>query len=428
MTTSTLPLNRRSTFFARHLGNASRTYVAESKSKPGKKALIVEAKPVFRSGTFRDSMGEETTWDKSHMDQMVFHYSLLSGNGVFSDVPVRKGHPDRGGIFGGESRNVMDELVGYVTALRAEDRVNPIDSQTYTYLLADFEILDPEGIEKIDSGLWRNVSAEIAPTYTNNNAEYWPVFSGVAYVDRPAVEGLKAHAAATHQITVITEEDMTTTPSAGPAIPAAPAAPTAGPTTDNSAATTTASTAATTAPVAPIAFAAPAAPAAPAASAAPHVFTIAGQQVTDFAAVQEVLNEVVDLRNFRQAAEDSAREQFVDGLVQRNQIAVTQKDDALAYVKGLDTDQFAAYSKLVGGAPTIGMLANHGATHNTPQAYAAAATGQPQPGDVQAHRVKVLKGQLQTHKLGGMSVEKMQKLPSYAELRGIDPNFDLASI
>lgn len=414
MSTSTLPLNRRSTVFARHLGNASRKHFAESKSQPGKQALIIEGQPVFRSGTFRDSEGYEATWDKSHMDQMVFHFSMLGSNGIFSDVPVRKGHPDRGGIFGGESRNVMDELVGYVTSLKAEDRTNPVDGQTYTYLVADFEILEPEAQAKIESGLWRNLSAEIGPTFTNNNAEYWPVFSGVAYVDRPAVEGLKAHAAATHQITVITEEDMTTsTPSAGPAIPA-PAAPAAGQTAQH---------AAPAAPAAP----APAAPAA-APAAAPHAFTIAGQSVSDFAAVQAVLDEVVDLRNFRQAAEENGREQFVNGLISANKIAVTQKDDALAYVKGLNTEQFAAYSKLMGGAPAVGMLANHGGMDNTPQTYAPAANGQPQPEDKKAYRIKVLKGQLQTHKLGGMSAEKMQKLPSYAELMGLDPQFTLASI
>lgn len=411
MSTSTLPLNRRSTVFARHLGNASRKHFAESKSQPGKQALIIEGQPVFRSGTFRDSEGYEATWDKSHMDQMVFHFSMLGSNGIFSDVPVRKGHPDRGGIFGGESRNVMDELVGYVTALKVEDRTNPVDGQSYTYLVADFEILEEDAQKKIESGLWRNLSAEIGPTFTNNNAEYWPVFSGVAYVDRPAVEGLKAHAAATHQITLITEEDMTTsTPSAGPAIPAAPAAG------------QPAQHAAPAAPAAP----APAAPAATA-PAAPHVFTIAGQAV-DYAAVQAALDEVVDLRNFRQAAEDNGREQFVQGLIASGKIVAPQKDDALAYVKSLNTEQFAQYSKLMGGAPAIGMLANHGSMNNTPQAYAPAANGQPQPDDQKSYRIKVLKGQLQTHKLGGMSAEKMQKLPSYTELMGLDPQFTLASI
>lgn len=343
------------------------------------------------------------------MDQMVFHFSMLSSNGIFEDVPVRKGHPDRGGIFGGESRNVMDELVGYITALRAEDRVSPVDQQTYTYLIADFEILDPDAQSKIDSGLWRNVSAEIGPTFTNNNAEYWPCFVGVAYVDRPAVEGLKNHAAQTHSIRLITEDDMTNqtpaAPGAGPAIPVSPAAPAEGQTTQH---------------------AAPAAPAAPA--PAPVSFTIAGQQVTDFAAVQAALDEVADLRAFRIETEDNAREQFVNGLIAANKFGAPQREGLLAYVKSLNTDQFAAYQKLVGDVAPIGMLANHGSTDNTPQSYAPAANGQPQPDDKKAFRIATLKGIVQTHKLSGMPSDKIEGTGSFKELKALVPDFNLASI
>jgi len=159
--------------------------VKKFKKKVGDKTVLVLQKvPVFRSGAFRDSMGFQHTWDDIHIQQMVNHWNLLRDRKILESVPVRKGH-------GGFLSDPMDSLIGWHTDLAAEKRKNPIDDKEYTYLDADFEILDPDAQSAIDSGLWRNLSSEISSYVTNDEMEFWPVYSGVAYVDFPAVEGLR---------------------------------------------------------------------------------------------------------------------------------------------------------------------------------------------------------------------------------------------
>lgn len=161
------------------------SYYETYKTSAGKdaKKLVHKGVPVFRSGTFRNSWGEQATWDDLHMEEMVNHYKRFVRTGVFKDVPVRKGH----GSFLGEP---MDGLVGYITGLSVDLLESPIDGKEYSYLLADYDILDQEAIANLDTGLWRNRSSEIGRFVTNDDAEYWPVFMGFAFVDIPAVEGL----------------------------------------------------------------------------------------------------------------------------------------------------------------------------------------------------------------------------------------------
>jgi hypothetical protein len=166
----------------------------------GTTALILQKVPVFRSGTFRDSMGYQHTWDDIHMQQMVNHWNLLRDRKILESVPVRKGH-------GGFLSDPMDSLIGWHTNLVTEKRANPIDGKEYTYLDADFEILDKDAQEKIDSGLWRNLSAEISSYVTNDEMELWPVYSGVAYVDFSAVEGLREFSKNNKQFSLMFEND-----------------------------------------------------------------------------------------------------------------------------------------------------------------------------------------------------------------------------
>lgn len=154
------------------------------KKKDDKIVLVLEGVPVFRSGTFRDSMGFQHAWDDIHMTQMVNHWNLLKDQKILESVPVKKGH---GALFA----DPMDSLIGWHTDLKTEKRTNPIDGKEYTYLLADYEIMDQDAIDKIMSGLWRNLSSEISSYITNDEMEFWPVYSGVAYVDFSAVEGLR---------------------------------------------------------------------------------------------------------------------------------------------------------------------------------------------------------------------------------------------
>lgn len=145
--------------------------------------LILEGVPVFRSGTFRDSMGFQHQWEVEHLSQMVDNFASLSTRGIVTSVPVRKDHV-------GFLESSLNSVIGYHTGIRTEERINPVDSVSYTYLLADMEIIDPDAIVRIESGLWRNLSSEIGTYITNAEAEYWPVYMGVAFVDFPAVEGL----------------------------------------------------------------------------------------------------------------------------------------------------------------------------------------------------------------------------------------------
>lgn len=155
------------------------------------KVALYEKIPIFRSGVFADSMGYRKEWLPEQMHQMASNFDYLTRTGTFADVPVRVGHPS---FLGG---NPLKDVIGYFTSLDVEERESPIDGDEnkYTYLLASYEILDPEADAKIQSGLYRNRSSEIGTFFTNDpETELWPVMMGVAYVDIPAVQGLNGFA------------------------------------------------------------------------------------------------------------------------------------------------------------------------------------------------------------------------------------------
>ena len=154
------------------------------KSDTGASVYSVAAMPVFRSGTFRNSYGEQQTWTDFHIQQIVSNFQFLRDSQTFKDVPVRVSHPD---VW---FRNAMEEVIGYVGNLRAEKMKHPGSGQEFMYLLADYDILDEKAAEKIANGLYRNRSAEISMYVDNNESEFYPVLTGFAYVDIPAVEGL----------------------------------------------------------------------------------------------------------------------------------------------------------------------------------------------------------------------------------------------
>ena len=202
------------------------------KSAAGADVLVVDDIAVFRSGSFSDSMGRRNTWERSHLDSLAANYSMLKERGIFSDVPVRSGHP--GFLVSGQEGN--GKVVGYHRDVRVENRKSTHDDLNYDYLITSLEIIDPEAQAAIKSGLWRNRSAEVGTYITNDDAEYFPVYFGVAYVDIPAVEGLNGFSKSNHNTRIIEEESMSaeaqvvtpvapTLPTA-PAVPAVPAVPT----------------------------------------------------------------------------------------------------------------------------------------------------------------------------------------------------------
>lgn len=400
MTNATLSTGqRRNCVFARNLGEPHRMYEKQAKNPAGEDvtALVVEGKAIFRSGTFSDSMGYEHTWETLHMQQMVDHDALLRGRGLFEDIPVRRGHPDWGGLFSDPVRNPMDELVGYMSNLRTEDRVNPTDGNTYTYLLADLEILEENAIKNIKSGLWRNVSAEISTYVTNGNAEYWPVMYGLAYVDIPAVEGLKSqHSKAANQYSIILEEDMAPEPNK-------PQPPVPNNSADELNNKETSS------------HSAPAQPS--------FAFSIAGKQTTDFAAVQQHINSLesanAGLEQFKRESLEAGRVDFVKGLVKDNKIPAPQEEQWVEYAKSQTDEGFAAWKNLMDDAPVLSITGAQGAgfSQSHEQAVETTATDD---------RIEILKSTIAAHQMGGrMTEDQIKATGSYKELVALDKTFSL---
>ncbi len=360
------------------------------------KVLVLKRVPVFRSGEFADSMGYEHLWEDFHMQQMVMHYNYLRDSGIFANVPIRADHPS---FLGG---SIIGNVIGYHENLVAEKMTSPVDGEEYTYLLADMHIIKEEAQQSILSGLWRTRSAEIGPYTSNNKAELWPVYMGVAYVDIPAVEGLEQHlkkyTKSDNKFSLMMEEKMTgTTVDPSKLTPPAQVAPTK-----------------------------------------PFEFSLPGQNAnattTDFAAVQALLNdqfskittltaekaahetELTTLRGVVQEAKDGVREAFAKKLVDDGKVLASLKDEQIAFCKAMPDEQFAQYSKLMEGVVTNPVLGQYGA-----QPVNTGAPGA-QPGgmDPKAEKIAILTEQVQMHSRMGKSAEVIKAYGSYKELLELD--------
>jgi len=373
----------------------------------GQTVLNLQGVPVFRSGTFRDSMGIQHTWEDMHMQQMVDNFNHLIKTGIMEGAPVRKGHS---GFFSDGSA-IMDSLIGWHSGLSTEERINPVDGQRYTYLLADFQILDPTAQDKIDSGLWKSLSSEVGTWTSNNEAEYWPVYQGVAYVDFPAVEGLKTFASANgvgSKFSIMSEENAVPdapqnqqTPATPPLPPAPPGTTPAGQqqTADHGAGQQTQTQAPANGPV-----------------QTPFQFTVAGRQVTDFAAVQAHINS---LEEFRSETVKGARVAFVSGLVSSNKMLATNKEKAEAFCLGLSDEQFTAYKEQWENAPVLPQLGNHaaGTTNHTGQTPAGSNGDLHDPANAQNDEKKVLEDTISAFRISGMSEEQIKKTKTFSRLQ-----------
>lgn len=406
MSTATLaPEARRNValFSTFSVTGATRKY--RKQNADGQTTLVLESVPVFRSGTFRDSMGIQHTWEDMHMTQMVDNFNHLIKTGIMPGAPVRKGH---NGFFSSGSE-VMDGLIGWHSALTTEERVNPVDGQRYTYLLADFEILDPTAIDKIDSGLWKNLSSEVGSWTSNAEAEYWPVYQGVAYVDFPAVEGLKTFASANgvgSKFSIMSEEsavpqtDNTQTGQQTPPLPPAPPGVTpAGQTSEHGQQQQ-----------------GQPAPAPANGPAQPHLFTVNGRQVADFAAVQAHINS---LEEFQKETVKGARLAFVSGLVTGNKMLASNKEKAEAFCLGLSDEQFTAYKEQWEGAPVVPQLGNHTSGTSNHNGDNPAGSG-PAP-SAQDDERKVLEDTVNAFRISGMSDEQIKKTKTFSRLQQLQP-------
>lgn len=364
---------------------------SQASADTGKQVYTREKMPVFRTGEFKDSMGFASKWTDMHLQQMVSHFDLLKSNNVFADVPIRRGH---GSLFG----DPIDSLIGYITGLSLETRTSYVDGAEYNYLLADVEIIDPDAREKIESGLWRNVSSEIGMLEGNDGAEYWPVFKGFAYVDIPAVEGLKEFSKShTEHRTIIggTMGDIKT-----PAAPKVPEDAKGG----------------------------------EAKHSAPRndfMFSIDRGEVSthDYAQVQNYIKDlegknktlaasVAEHEKFKAELNEFARAEFVDELVESGKVLAPMKDEALEFAKGMTDEQFESYKKMMGSTTPNPLTQDHSVQQTAP-------VGSATPDEEKSDRASVLKEIISAHRAGNATQDFIKNTGTYKELIELEPSFKL---
>lgn len=392
--------------------------------------LALEDVPVFRSGTFRDSYGFQHTYEGIHMDQMVAHFDMLRSRGIFADVPVRDGHP--GFLLSGIEGN--GKVVGWHTGLRVEKRTNPADGKEYDYLLANYEILDQSAQEAIDSGLWRNRSSEVGSYITNDEAEFWPVYQGFAYVDIPAVEGLNGFSktnpglGTTFSLMMESEEEAPVgvqkfSESAAEPVVEEPvvdelAGASGGESEEEQVVAEVEVSEDGTVTVTDLEEEEPTdeepADAQHGRASGMQTFVINGQPTSDFASVQA---HILRLEGFAKETADSNRKAFVKGLVDGKKITGAQQSALEQFALGLDAEQYAAWCETFSLAPELGLLQLHAAgssnTEGTPEQVRVES-------DFQIAREIVA-----SHKAAGMPKDKIEATPSFKKLIEHDPTFTL---
>lgn len=359
--------------------------------------LIFRDIPVFRSGTFRSSTGEQNTWDSFHLQQMKSNFELLQERNIFTRGPVRKGH-------GSFLTDPMTNLVGWMTSVRLQDAVAKHDNETYTYYLASGYIFDAEAMQNVSEGHWSNRSAEVGPYETNNETPFWPLLYGFAFVDIPAVEGLDAFgrsitSAGKRLIADDPKEfsmsGTTTPPAVPPAPPAVPQPPQVDPATP------------------------PAAPATPPVQEAQNhgapvpqmsAFRVNGVETRDYASVQA---HIETLELFQRESIESGRAGFIDSLVAGNQILAPQADafKKLVNAPGYTGEMFEMFKAGFENAPPAQVLAQHG--------QSSGVNGVPAGESPEAEEIRTLEGLVQMHRNSGMSEADLQKVGSFQRLQAL---------
>lgn len=330
---------------------------------------------VFRSGTFRNSYGEQDTFTDEDMDLFVSNFNHLSASGILPKVPVRKGHRSYNG-----AQN-MDGLIGYVTALRVTKKVASIEQKEYSFLVADYEILDKDAQEKIGSGLWVNRSAEIGVYRDNNDTPYAPTFMGFAYVDVPAVERLNEFAKA-NNFNIMMEEVMSGTVTPPPAVPAITETPKL------------------------------------------QEFALGGATVSDPVAIQMYINDVeARLATFTAAESARAakeREDYVSGLEAAKKVTSPQVPGLKAFAQTLTDEQFAVWRGQYDNAPALPILGEHGGQDGD-----AGHVGQtPSVDSAYDTAVAIVSSLAKAH----VPVDKIKTTGSYAAVIAKNPGFQLPNV
>lgn len=436
MSTSTLPPEARHgsvAFFAgADFGINAGGVKKYKKEAGGKTSLVLEGVPVFRSGTFRDSMGYQHTWEDIHMDQMVANFNYLLANKILESVPVRKGH----GSFLGDP---MDGLIGWHSQIVTEKRKNPVDGVEYTYLLADYEIMDPDAILKIDSGLWRNLSSEISPYFTNDEAEFFPCYMGVAYVDFSAVEGLREFSKSKPNFSFVMEDNKEApdvagetnntgpTDQSGTGQAAGTPAPTTGPVggaPEQGATTEGQQTAAPAADAAGTESTEGAATEQTDHSKGGTVFAfklfgkptlglpIAGLTGPQLQAFQSAQAHIDYLEEYRTGQIEGSRKDFVKKLSDDKKIPATEVANLTKVALALDDENYNLWSASYGSAPALPLFdASHG------QQPTDQGAPQSTPEAEKADRIEVLDAIVADFRRSGFTKERIESSKAWTELQ-----------
>lgn len=405
MSTATLP--RTSQQFL-NTGFGFAPYAAYKKDSG---VFVVERQPVFRSGTFRDSIGEQATYEPLHMKQMVENFNYLRNSNLFADVPARDGHP--GWIM--HNTPGTGAVVGWHTAVSVETMKSPVDGEEHDYFLADYEITEPYAVEKIQRGTWRGRSAEIIAYRTNNEAEYWPVYGGFAFVDIPAVEGLNfsrdtggiqpGDVGRVRYFVMSDRENTVTSPAPGTPAPSQPAQPSA-PAPSQPAQPTVPAPTPTPTPTAPQ----PASPPSQhSGGTMPHLFTVYGQATTDYSAVQR---HITALETAITEARNQSRAAFVNQLATSQRIVGSEANITMLtnFAQSLSDEQFTAWQTSFGDMPQPAALGQHGVS----------VAGQAAPTNGAANQatdqIEIDKETVRLHRTLNRPADQLKATPSYQRL------------
>lgn len=268
---------------------------------------------IFKTGTFRDSAGEQHTIDSDYLHAAADNFWALKETGVLPNVPWRKDH----------TRSV-ESVVGYFDAAY----VDP----TGEFLMCDFAFTDDHAAAQYAQGKFRSRSVEIGAHTTNAEETYDPVIMGCAFVDLPAVEGLYSHPATGSAIFPFEEiTEMPTFTIKGIQ------------TSDEKSVQDHINALEAEAAKAPT----------------PHSFTLGTTPLADPAAVQAQLDRIPQFEAFLADATQTARSAAVDKAVAENKVAAPQAVGLKAFVATLSNEQFTAWAKTMDDAPAIPAFGPH---------------------------------------------------------------------
>lgn len=371
---------------------------------------LVKGLRIFKSGTFKDSMGIERTWTENDLVKMAENFNTLRNNGILVDVPVRSDH----------TRSVKD-VVGWFASVY----VDPSDRR---FLSCDIEFTEPDAYQKWQRGTFRSRSSEIGMYETNDGTTYFPTVVGLAFVDIGAAEGLyNKEPSKAHQFTHVVMDKENDTMNLEAWLASGKSAEDWIKAVEYAAWLDAANYAQAledqfknengTPPVGTPPVEEPPAGTPPAGtppvlvhSAPVNVlhFTVNGQAISDPGTVQAHIHM---LEQFRHETIQGGRRQYVTDLVKGNKLPATQLESTIAFVASLDDKQFESYRASMDAAPVHSLFGSYGMQTENPANPQQPAFGAPVVESLGG--VALAEEIVSNHQRAGKSVEFIQTTPSY---------------